>query len=211
MEPWVIFRLGGPVMWVLFCISILAMGIVLAKIVQFYQVGAYNDKKFEAILGQVFESEEAKMRFLDPSSPPNFSDHPAISVIHFCLHSAIRPDKKPEEIKADVQRMGSEILRNLESYLRGLAAIAHISPLLGLLGTVFGMIQAFQQLQMTGAKVDPAVLAGGIWSALMTTAAGLTIAIPVMACLYYLESVVDRIKALIQESCSEILTYHGKI
>jgi len=72
----------------------------------------------------------------------------------------------------------SDLIRAMESYLRGLATIAAISPLLGLLGTVVGMIRAFMQIESHGANVSARLLAGGIWEALLTTAAGLSVAIP---------------------------------
>jgi biopolymer transport protein ExbB len=59
-----------------------------------------------------------------------------------------------------------------------LELISTIAPLLGLLGTVLGMIAAFQALQESGSRADPAILAGGIWEALLTTAAGMAVAIP---------------------------------
>lgn len=71
-----------------------------------------------------------------------------------------------------------DFVRSMERYLRGLATIASISPLLGLLGTVIGMIRAFIQIEIHGGSVNATLLAGGIWEALLTTAAGLSVAIP---------------------------------
>jgi biopolymer transport protein ExbB len=78
--------------------------------------------------------------------------------------------------------------------LRALELIAAIAPLLGLLGTVMGMIEAFQTLQSAGAGADPAALAGGIWQALLTTAAGMAVAIPASLALSWGESVVDALR-----------------
>ncbi len=69
-------------------------------------------------------------------------------------------------------------IRRMERYLRGLATIATVSPLLGLLGTVIGMIKSFIQIEIHGGSVNASLLAGGIWEALLTTAAGLAVAIP---------------------------------
>lgn len=76
----------------------------------------------------------------------------------------------------------------MEAGMRLLDAIAQTAPLLGLFGTVLGMIEAFQTLQSGGAAVDPAQLAGGIWVALLTTAVGLAVAMPVSLFLSWLES-----------------------
>ena len=73
--------------------------------------------------------------------------------------------------------MATESLRRLRKYLRLIELIGQLAPLLGLLGTVIGMIQAFNNLQQSGAVVNPATLAGGIWTALLTTALGLAVAI----------------------------------
>ncbi len=81
-------------------------------------------------------------------------------------------------LRAAFALSAGDLIRRMESYLRGLATIAAISPLLGLLGTVVGMIRAFMQIESHGANVSARLLAGGIWEALLTTAAGLSVAIP---------------------------------
>lgn len=82
-----------------------------------------------------------------------------------------------EQVKEDVARVAAEELRKLRKYLGVVELISQLAPLLGLLGTVIGMIQAFADLQQSGAVVNPATLAGGIWTALLTTALGLAVAI----------------------------------
>jgi len=72
------------------------------------------------------------------------------------------------------------LVHSMERHLRALETVASVSPLLGLLGTVFGMIRAFMAIEVHGASVNATVLAGGIWEALLTTAAGLSVAIPCM-------------------------------
>ena len=78
-------------------------------------------------------------------------------------------------------------IRKIEFLLPSLEIIAQVSPLLGLLGTVIGMISSFNQLEIGGSLVDPAVLAGGIWTALLTTAVGLIVAIPSLIAHYFFE------------------------
>jgi biopolymer transport protein ExbB len=89
-------------------------------------------------------------------------------------------------------------LEQLENHLNTLAAIARISPLLGLLGTVTGMILAFKQVEALGGQVNVEVLAGGIWEALLTTAVGLSIAIPTMAAFNYFEARVEKTRSRMQ-------------
>ena len=90
-------------------------------------------------------------------------------------------------------------VRTLSRYLGGLVVIGNIAPLLGLLGTVLGMIKAFMVIQEMGGKVNAAVLAGGIWEAMLTTALGLCVALPTMIAHSYLLSRVDKYEAQLQD------------
>lgn len=89
-------------------------------------------------------------------------------------------------------------VRGLSTYLQTLATIGNIAPLLGLLGTIIGMIKAFMVIQQMGGKVNAAVLAGGIWEAMLTTAFGLVVALPTMMAHSYLLSRVDNYEARLQ-------------
>jgi biopolymer transport protein ExbB len=91
-----------------------------------------------------------------------------------------------------------EEVRDLSRYLQALATIGNIAPILGLLGTVLGMIKAFMAIQELGGKVDASILAGGIWEAMLTTALGLSVALPVIVAHSYLTSQVDRYEARLQ-------------
>jgi biopolymer transport protein ExbB len=91
-------------------------------------------------------------------------------------------------------RVAKQCLARARAGLRPLELIATIAPLLGLLGTVLGMISAFQALQEAGARADPSMLAGGIWEALLTTAAGMAVAIPASVAATWFESITDRLR-----------------
>ncbi|HOO57157.1 MAG TPA: MotA/TolQ/ExbB proton channel family protein, partial [bacterium] len=97
-------------------------------------------------------------------------------------------------------RVGSNQRRDLERNVNTLGIIAHISPLMGLLGTVVGMIRAFMTIQALGGQVDATDLAGGISEALITTAAGLAVAIPVMILFHFIEGRVDNMESSIKDS-----------
>ncbi|MCB2146297.1 MAG: MotA/TolQ/ExbB proton channel family protein [Deltaproteobacteria bacterium] len=99
--------------------------------------------------------------------------------------------------------------RNLSRYLQALATIGNITPLLGLLGTVLGMIKAFMVIQEMGGKVNAAVLAGGIWEAMLTTALGLAVALPTMVAHSYLVARVDRYEAQLQDGTVTFLKSIG--
>ncbi|MBL0712718.1 MAG: MotA/TolQ/ExbB proton channel family protein [Desulfosarcina sp.] len=99
--------------------------------------------------------------------------------------------------------------RDLSRYLQALATIGNITPLLGLLGTVLGMIKAFMVIQEMGGKVNAAVLAGGIWEAMLTTALGLAVALPTMVAHSYLVARVDRYETQFQDGAVVFLKSIG--
>ncbi|MBR9985623.1 MAG: MotA/TolQ/ExbB proton channel family protein [Desulfosarcina sp.] len=99
--------------------------------------------------------------------------------------------------------------RSLSRYLQALATIGNITPLLGLLGTVLGMIKAFMVIQEMGGKVNAAVLAGGIWEAMLTTALGLAVALPTMVAHSYLSARVDHYETQLQDGTVAFLKSIG--
>ena len=104
-----------------------------------------------------------------------------------------------EALETVAQIHAEREMARLQSGMRWLEATAALSPLLGLLGTVTGMIRAFRDLEEAGATSDPALLSGGIWEALLTTAAGLIIAVPVLAALALFESVIAGLRQDMRE------------
>nr|VFJ74037.1 MAG: Biopolymer transport protein ExbD/TolR [Candidatus Kentron sp. FW] len=109
-------------------------------------------------------------------------------------------------VREEVMRYGQGALFQLRLGLGPLEVIGTLAPLLGLLGTVLGMIKAFQQLEAAGNHVDPAILSGGIREALLTTAVGLCVAIPVVALLNWLERGVDHLAHDMDNFVTQIFT-----
>ena len=109
-----------------------------------------------------------------------------------------------------LKREGSYALEKVETRLRALAALTHIAPLLGLFGTVTGLVTAFHQIELLGGQVQPSDLAAGIWEALITTVFGLFIAIPCMVAFHGFESMADRISRRMQFIISELDEFFGK-
>jgi len=107
-------------------------------------------------------------------------------------------DRDRETLETVLVHAIDEEVRGLSRYLQALATIANIAPLLGLLGTIVGMIKAFMVIQQMGGKVNAAVLAGGIWEAMLTTALGLGVALPTIVAHSYLAAHVDRYEARLQ-------------
>ncbi len=109
------------------------------------------------------------------------------------------------EIEASLMSTAKSEFHNLQRGFKTLDAMAQVAPLIGLFGTVIGMIEAFQTLQNAGRAVDPSQLAGGIWVALLTTAVGLAVAIPVSLFVTWLETKVESEKIIIEVSTEAIL------
>jgi len=200
-----LFQQGGTVMYVLLLMSILATAIILLKIYQFYRSGLRQTAFIEDTLSIVARGEHGlAIKNLQQQTSP------VARVLESAVSFGANPVMSVSDVEAEVSRVGSAQIRNLESWLRGLSSIAHLSPLLGLLGTVTGMIAAFMKLQEAGSKVDPSILSGGIWEALLTTAFGLTVAIPAMAAFYYLEGEVDHVRAAMKDASIQVLRHFGK-
>ncbi len=192
-------------MMVLLAMSVLAVAIILLKLFQFFRSGLRRSAFVEPVMAALNrDSNDEALALLKAQTSPVARVMESALVCGADQHMAIK------EIEAEVSRVGSAQIRNLESWLRGLSAIAHLSPLLGLLGTVTGMIVAFMRLEEAGSRVDPSILSGGIWEALLTTAFGLTVAIPAMAAFYYLEGEVDQVRATMKDATIRILVHFGK-
>ena len=128
--------------------------------------------------------------------------------------------REKEAIQDAIESAGSREVFRLERYLGVLATVAGIAPLLGFLGTVTGMIRAFMQIERLSGNVNASVLAGGIWEALITTAAGLIVGIPAFIFYNYLMTKVQRLVYEIESSSNELLgllleekqnTYRGEL
>jgi len=109
-----------------------------------------------------------------------------------------------EIMKEAIEEMGRQVVHELERYLNTLGTIASITPLLGLLGTVIGMIKVFSAITLVGVG-DPGVLAGGISEALITTATGLSVAIPSLMFHRYFSGRVDRLVVAMEEEALKMV------
>ncbi|MEM1411965.1 MAG: MotA/TolQ/ExbB proton channel family protein [Pseudomonadota bacterium] len=176
-----IYELGGPVLILLLIISIGALALVVYKWLQYrsLKVGKRGDIDSAAHEFKAGDREAAR-RTLEAS------DHFLAPV--FALATTLTPGSQATamlEAEAELK------LAPLEGGFRFLDSVTQFAPLLGLLGTVLGMIEAFQALQEAGALVDPSALAGGIWVALLTTAAGLAVTMPTGIALTWFEGRID--------------------
>jgi biopolymer transport protein ExbB len=194
---------GGPVMYLLSLLSVVALAIILRKGFEFARLRLREP----AWLTARMENPGDELGDVAATT----AGHPGGRILAVCLGVARDPAVNAAVAQAEVEQVGSAEVRRLERWLRPLAVIAHLAPLMGLLGTVLGMIAAFMALEAAGPRVDPAVLSGGIWEALLTTAFGLIVAIPSMAAFYGFEAEVDRIRTLMTEVAIRVLARHGKV
>ncbi len=165
---------GGPVIWAIGALSVLTLALILWKVFRLSALGAWTGGRVtgEAIaLWQSGDGATALARL-----GPRRSIRARLA--HAAMVARGDPTLTPDGAREETTRIARTLLAELRSGLRPLDLIVTIAPLLGLLGTVLGMIAAFQALQQAGGQTDPATLAGGIWEALLTTAAGMAVAIP---------------------------------
>jgi len=129
-------------------------------------------------------------------------------ISHIIKAGILKHDRSKPEIKEAVEEAAQLEIPRLERHLPILATIAHITPLLGLLGTVSGMIKSFQVIQQKAlamAPVNPGDLAGGIWEALLATLAGLAVAIPTYVAYNYLTSQADALIYDMERSATDLV------
>lgn len=192
-----LFSLGGPVVVFLALLSIIALALVLLKIVQFFLLRVGRHRRAERAL--------AAWRRGDREVALGLAEecrNPVADTVAHAMRGLMRPGVSEARVREDAERVAEGHLAHLTAYLRPLELIAQIAPLIGLFGTVIGMIDAFHAMQGAGANVDPSVLAGGIWVALLTTAVGLAIAIPASMALSWLDGRVARERGAIEQSLS---------
>ena len=192
-------EVGGPILWVLVVISIGAFAVVLERIVFF----ARNEKN----IGDTFKDEILSL-------VANKKIDEAIALCDTkksCVASAVRKFLQKAPTGIDVQdyefilkEVTNQEISPYERRLNLLASVMSISPMLGLLGTVTGMIRAFTNISKYGAG-DAAVVADGIAEALLTTAAGLMIAIPVIVVYNYLNRRLEKMENEIDDVVTNII------
>ncbi|MAY87783.1 MAG: flagellar motor protein MotA [Pseudooceanicola sp.] len=162
---------GGPIILVLAALSLLSLALIVAKVLQLRHVRAGGARRTEAF-DLWRQGDKQRARQMVEQGPA-----PADRLTAYAMKALAGGFKGPD-LEAELTRRGNEELAEMNGMIRLLELIAMISPLLGLLGTVLGMIQSFQQLELAEGAANASVLAGGIWQALLTTAAGLLVAIP---------------------------------
>ncbi len=188
---------GGPLMWPILLCSVVSVTIILERGWRFHKSRMRFPNLLPRIKSLLKEGKSAEaVRLCEQAGDP------AAHVLAAGIHTRNRAAEEKEKL---MSRAGSKAVRSLEKNINVLAVIGNTAPLLGLLGTVTGMISAFMVIQEAGGRADASVLAGGIWEALITTAAGLFVAIPTLAAYYYFEGKVDAMAAAVKDISEEFL------
>ncbi len=185
-------------------LSIYMTAVILLKIAQFWRIQEINPLFVEKL---EHRGEHTGIRDKLYSVQ---AANPVAKVMLSALEAIDKPNISLDVAKEEISRVGSAELRYLESHMRGLELVANIAPLLGLLGTVIGMVEAFSALeQASGSHINPSLLAGGIWTALLTTVAGLSVAIPAMAAHYIFDGKIEKIRATMKDISVRVLSHKG--
>ena len=188
-----LFLKGGVMMYPILLCSVAAVGIILERLIYIVSASSRNKKFIDLGVKIDINSPDRQGRLLSLAKEIQC---PVSAIIETAITNLDKPGAQRNIV---VQREGSRQRRDLEKFVNTLGVIARISPLLGLLGTVLGMIKAFMTIQVLGGQVDATDLAGGIWEAMITTAAGLFVAIPTLFFYHFIEGWIDEIIAGIKD------------
>ena len=192
---------GGPVIVILAVLAVLALGVGLVKFVQFLYLGVGRNGFVHRMVKLIKDGKET-----EAADKLETRRNPVARVMAASLRGKINSQMSDDLVREETTRVAQAQLDGLERGLALLSLIATIAPLLGLLGTVLGMIEAFQQMETVGDRVEPAVLAGGIWEALLTTAAGLSVAIPAAVFFTWLQRAVDVEAQRMEDAATQVFT-----
>jgi len=195
-----LLELGGPVVAILMLMSVYGLAIVVLKLWQFRSIRIAERRFVEPAIAawRIGDTYKAKQVLEGQASPIARAMNLVVKGSEAGIAEA--------SLREEVARTAARDINILRRHFRPLEVIGNIAPLLGLLGTVIGMIAAFNQLEAAGSQVDPSVLSGGIWEALLTTAVGLVVAIPAVAMLNFLERSVERLHEDMQDALGQVFT-----
>jgi len=189
---------GGPIVGLLVIMSVISIGLIATKTIQLFAVKSGADLRERALDQWTSGQNEAAIQTLGSGRSP------ADRITAFAL-TGLRKGLPRPVLEAEIERRGNVEVESMNRHIRLLELVAMISPLLGLLGTVLGMIQSFQELELAQGAANASVLAGGIWQALLTTAAGLIVAIPAAIGATLLSGRVDSAAHAIESAVGQLL------
>ncbi len=194
-------ELGGPIMWIILLCSVVSIFILAERWLYYHRNHISVD---ELLLGITNVLKRGEGRMLEATSLCENTPGPTAKVLKTAIMDY---DKNIEDIRQSVSDKAMIEIKKLEKRLNLLATIAYITPLLGLLGTVIGMISIFEVIESKGAYVNIIELSKGIRQALITTATGLSVAIPCYIAYNYFISQVELFTIEMSRATSEMLLF----
>ena len=174
---------GGPLMWVILAASVVAVAVFAERLTYLRRVSVSVEDLLRGLANLIRHGKYAEAQIISRGTPG-----PVARVVVAAL---MRHDLPRADLKGIVQEAGQLEVPHLEKNLRLLATVAQITPLVGLLGTVSGMISAFVTVSSQGGYVTANTLSNGVYQSLLTTAGGLVVAIPAFAAYSYLSARVN--------------------
>ena len=190
-------RSGGPIVWLLIVLSVCSLALIVIKIIQLRDVMAGDGGRAAAFEKWSEGDKVAALKSLRHDS------RPADRILRLAMQGLMN-QRTRSVLNAELEWRGSDEVSQMQRHIRLLELIAMISPLLGLLGTVLGMIQSFQELALADGAANASLLAAGIWQALLTTAAGLVVAIPAAIAATLLSERVERATQRIEAAVGQL-------
>ncbi len=188
-----LFAKGGPVVWILAAYSSVGLAIVLERNILFLRLRQLP-RAWLNRLDRLLDHADANQLVADLKGP----EARLIQAVVQANSEGVK------DLHGVGQRVRAQETQRMEFGLRTLGILGNTAPLLGLLGTITGMIKAFMVIEQAGGKVDAQALAGGIWEAMITTGVGLAVAIPLLILLHFLEGGVER-RAQKMNQCLSLL------
>ena len=198
-----LFDKGGVVTWIIAMLSAIGLPIAAVKFAQFLRMEIWRPKHVEAAMMRYRNGDERGL-----ADELEDIAHPAAPLLAYAIAQTHRGGAKGEAgelLREEASRRAQYLLRHLGSNIWVLELIAASAPLFGLLGTVLGMIVAFQGVGQGVGGADTALLAAGIWEALLTTAFGLTVALPFSILAAVFNNAVDNTRDLLEDALTEIM------
>ncbi len=195
-----VIQKGGPLMYLIILCSVLALAVVIERLYHLYRAKIDTEKFMDEITDTLKRNRVMEAIAMCERTPG--------PIAHILKAGMLKHDRSRQEIKEAIEDTALHEVPRLEKNLGVLATIAHVSPLLGLLGTVIGMVEAFRVIQEKSSAVSPISpgdLAGGIWQALLTTVGGLAVAIPTFVAYNYLISRVDNFVLDMEKSATDLI------
>jgi len=199
MELAELFEQGGPLMWVILGSSVVGVAVLLERLWSLQRSRVLPRAFVDRIRAMVSKGKTSEALLLCEEN------RSSVAMLMAAALRAFGHDKTRAEIKESVEEVGNREVAQLDRNVEIVGTVASVSPLLGLLGTVIGMIQVFKGFVETYPAVRPDAFAQGIWQALITTAAGMTVAIPMLMAYKFLQGRNDRLIVAMEEDAMGIV------